>query len=320
MITCLVTGGAGFIGSHLVEALLKINYRVRVLDNFMTGKRQNISSILSHIQFIEGDLRDFETVRKAAEAVDFIFHLGALPSVPRSIQDPITSNEVNIQGTLHVLEAARQMRVKRVIFSSSSSVYGDSPLLPKREDAVPNPLSPYAVTKLAGEYYCKVYYKIHGLETVCLRYFNVFGPKQDPTSQYAAAIPRFINALLVNKPPLVYGDGEQSRDFTYVENVVQANILAIKAPEAPGKIFNIAYGKRITVNELIKTLNTLLGKNIQPVYESSRPGDIRHSLADISQARQILGFSPTVTLEEGLRRSIAWFVNKSESEPAVGGQ
>jgi nucleoside-diphosphate-sugar epimerase len=309
--TCLVTGGAGFIGSHLVEALLKINYQVRVLDNFMTGKRQNISSLLSHIQLIEGDLRDFETVRKAAEAVDFIFHLGALPSVPRSIQDPITSNEVNIQGTLHVLEAARQMRVKRVIFSSSSSVYGDSPLLPKREDAVPNPLSPYAVTKLAGEYYCKVYYKIHGLETVCLRYFNVFGPKQDPTSQYAAAIPRFINALLINKPPLVYGDGEQSRDFTYVDNVVQANILAIKAPEAPGKILNIAYGKRITVNELIKTLNAILGKNIQPVYESSRPGDIRHSLADISQARRILGFSPTVNLEEGLRRAVAWFMDKS---------
>ncbi len=320
MTTCLVTGGAGFIGSHLVEALLKIDYRVRVLDNFMTGKRQNISSLLSHIQLIEGDLRDFETVRKAAEAVDFIFHLGALPSVPRSIQDPITSNEVNIQGTLHVLEAARQMKVKRVIFSSSSSVYGDSPLLPKREDAVPNPLSPYAVTKLAGEYYCKVYYKIHGLETVCLRYFNVFGPKQDPTSQYAAAIPRFINALLINKPPLVYGDGEQSRDFTYVDNVVQANILAIKAPQAPGKILNIAYGRRITVNELIKTLNTILGKNIQPVYESSRPGDIRHSLADISQARQILGFSPTVTLEEGLRRSIAWFMNKNESKLAVGGQ
>ena len=311
MTTCLVTGGAGFIGSHLVEALLKINYQVRVLDNFMTGKRQNISSLLSHIQLIEGDLRDFETVRKAAEAVDFIFHLGALPSVPRSIQDPITSNEVNIQGTLHVLEAARQMRVKRVIFSSSSSVYGDSPLLPKREDAVPNPLSPYAVTKLAGEYYCKVYYKIHGLETVCLRYFNVFGPKQDPTSQYAAAIPRFINALLINKPPLVYGDGEQSRDFTYVDNVVQANILAIKAPEAPGKILNIAYGKRITVNELIKTLNAILGKNIQPVYESSRPGDIRHSLADISQARRILGFSPTVNLEEGLRRAVAWFMDKS---------
>jgi nucleoside-diphosphate-sugar epimerase len=309
--TCLVTGGAGFIGSHLVEALLKINYQVRVLDNFMTGKRQNISSILSHIQLIEGDLRDFETVRKAAEAVDFIFHLGALPSVPRSIQDPITSNDVNIQGTLHVLEAAKQMKVKRVIFSSSSSVYGDSPILPKREDAVPNPLSPYAVTKLAGEHYCKVYYKIYGLETVCLRYFNVFGPKQDPTSQYAAAIPRFINALLVNKPPLVYGDGEQSRDFTYVDNVVQANILAIEAPEAPGKILNIAYGKQVTVNELIKTLNAILGKNIQPIYESSRPGDIRHSLADISQARRILGFSPTVSLEEGLRRAVAWFMDKS---------
>jgi nucleoside-diphosphate-sugar epimerase len=309
--TCLVTGGAGFIGSHLVEALLKINYQVRVLDNFMTGKRQNISSILSHIQLIEGDLRDFETVRKAAEAVDFIFHLGALPSVPRSIQDPITSNDVNIQGTLHVLEAARQMKVKRVIFSSSSSVYGDSPILPKREDAVPNPLSPYAVTKLAGEHYCKVYYKIYGLETVCLRYFNVFGPKQDPTSQYAAAIPRFINALLVNKPPLVYGDGEQSRDFTYVDNVVQANILAIEAPEAPGQILNIAYGKQVTVNELIKTLNAILGKKIQPIYESSRPGDIRHSLADISQARRILGFSPTVSLEEGLRRAVAWFMDKS---------
>jgi nucleoside-diphosphate-sugar epimerase len=307
----LVTGGAGFIGSHLVEALLKINYQVRVLDNFMTGKRQNISSILSHIQLIEGDLRDFETVRKAAEAVDFIFHLGALPSVPRSIQDPITSNDVNIQGTLHVLEAARQMKVKRVIFSSSSSVYGDSPILPKREDAVPNPLSPYAVTKLAGEHYCKVYYKIYGLETVCLRYFNVFGPKQDPTSQYAAAIPRFINALLVNKPPLVYGDGEQSRDFTYVDNVVQANILAIEAPEAPGQILNIAYGKQVTVNELIKTLNAILGKKIQPIYESSRPGDIRHSLADISQARRILGFSPTVSLEEGLRRAVAWFMDKS---------
>lgn len=311
MTTCLVTGGAGFIGSHLVEALLKINYQVRVLDNFMTGKRQNISSILSHIQLIEGDLRDFETVRKAAEAVDFIFHLGALPSVPRSIQDPITSNDVNIQGTLHVLEAAKQMKVKRVIFSSSSSVYGDSPILPKREDAVPNPLSPYAVTKLAGEHYCKVYYKIYGLETVCLRYFNVFGPKQDPTSQYAAAIPRFINALLVNKPPLVYGDGEQSRDFTYVDNVVQANILAIEAPEAPGKILNIAYGKQVTVNELIKTLNAILGKNIQPIYESSRPGDIRHSLADISQARRILGFSPTISLEEGLRRAVAWFMDKS---------
>lgn len=314
MVQCLVTGGAGFIGSHLVEALLKLGYQVRVLDNFITGKRENLSQVLSQIHLMEGDLRDFETVKKVSEGVEFIFHVGALPSVPRSVQDPITSNEINIQGTLNVLEAARQLEVKRVIFSSSSSVYGDSVILPKREDILSLPLSPYAITKLAGEYYCRVYYKIYGLETVCLRYFNVFGPKQDPNSQYAAAIPKFIMALLIDTSPTIYGDGEQSRDFTYVDNVVRANILAAKASDAAGKVFNIACGKQITLNELVKHLNTILAKKIEPVYAPSRAGDIRHSLADISQAQQILDFSPVIDFEEGLRRTTAWFIEQKKLE------
>ena len=310
MVHCLVTGGAGFIGSHLVEALLKSGYQVRVLDNFITGKRENLSPMISQIQLIEGDLRDFETVRRVCQGIDFVFHVAALPSVPRSIQDPKTSNEINVQGTLHVLEAARHTQVKRVVFSSSSSVYGDSPVLPKREDAAPSPLSPYAITKLTGEYYCQVYHKIYGLETVCLRYFNVFGPKQDPTSQYAAVIPKFISALLTDTPPLIYGDGEQSRDFTYVDNVVKANLLASTAPKAAGRVFNIACGKQITITHLVKTLSALLNKEIPPAYKPPRVGDVRHSLADISQARHLLEFSPLVDFEEGLRRTVAWFVDR----------
>ena len=303
----LVTGGAGFIGSNIVEELVKKGEKIRILDDFSTGKRENIVGFKDSIELIEGDLRNWEIVKRAMEGVDFVLHQGALPSVERSIEDPLTTTKVNILGTLNVLLAARKVKVKRVVYASSSSVYGDTPTLPKKEVMKTNPQSPYAVTKLIGEEYCRIYYSIYGLETVCLRYFNVFGPRQDPGSQYAAVIPKFITLMLKGKSPPIYGDGEQSRDFTFIDNVVKANLQACTAKEAPGEVFNIAYGKRVTINELVERLNKILQTRIEPTYQSPRKGDVRHSLADISQARKTLHYSPEIGFDEGLEKTVQGF-------------
>ena len=303
----LVTGGAGFIGSNIVQELLKRSGKVRILDNFSTGKRQNLRPFLNDIELIEGDIRSYHIVREAVRGVDFILHQAALPSVPRSIKDPITTNEVNVVGILNVLDAAREAGVKRVVYASSSSIYGNSAILPKVEDMAPDPLSPYAVSKLAAEKYCKVFYEIYGLETVCLRYFNVFGPNQDPSSQYSAAIPKFITAILNGSQPTIYGDGEQSRDFTYVENVVEANLLACQAEKVGGMVLNIACGERITVNKLVRKINETLGKNVQAKYVDEREGEVKHSLASVERAKQCLGYEPRVSFEEGLKKTIEWY-------------
>jgi UDP-glucose 4-epimerase len=307
----LVTGGAGFIGSNIVESLLTQGATVRVLDNFATGKRENLADYTSSADFelLVGDLRDFDVVQKAVEGVDYVLHQGALPSVPRSLSDPQASNEVNVNGTMNVLLAARDAGVKRVVFASSSSVYGETPTLPKHEALPPDPLSPYAVSKLAGEYYCKVFGRNFGLPVVCLRYFNVFGPRQDPTSQYAAVIPKFITALLEDRPLTVYGDGEQSRDFTYIQNVVRANLLACTAPIDGPAVVNIACQQRKSLNEMIRILEGIVGRKAQVQYDPPRPGDIKHSLADISRAREVLGYEPEVDFETGLRETVAWFQN-----------
>jgi UDP-glucose 4-epimerase len=303
----LITGGAGFIGSNIALYLVKKGEKVRILDNFSTGRLENLSPIIDKIDLIEGDIRDAEICEKASKGVDYILHQAALPSVPRSIEDPKTTNEVNITGTLNILIAALKNKVKRVIYASSSSIYGDSPILPKKEDMKPDPLSPYALSKLTGEYYCKIFYQIYGLRTVVLRYFNVFGPRQDPNSQYAAVIPKFIKAILEGKKLIIFGDGEQTRDFTYIDNVIKANILATQKENACGKVFNIASQKSITVNQLVKSLNMILGTEIEPIYTESRPGDVKHSLADISLAKDILEYSPEIQFNEGLKRTIAWF-------------
>ncbi len=305
MVSYLVTGGAGFIGSHIVEELVKRRKKVKVLDNFSTGKRENIAPFWKEIELIEGDIRDSRTVKKAVKGVDYILHQAALPSVPRSIADPITTNEVNVLGTLNILRAAKERGVKKVVYASSSSVYGDTPQLPKRESMQLSPLSPYALSKLAGEEYSKLFTSLYGLETVILRYFNVFGPRQDPASQYAAVIPKFVSSMLKGKRPTIYGDGEQSRDFTYVWNVVHANLLATS--QTKEGVFNIASGKRITVNELVKNLNRIMNTDLEPLYTDPRPGDVRHSLADISQAEKTLGYRVEVDFEEGLRKTVEWF-------------
>jgi len=303
----LVTGGAGFIGSNIIEELLKRGERVRVLDNFSTGRKENLSRVMSHIELIEGDLRNFESAKRAVDGVDYILHQAALPSVSRSVLDPKASNEANVSGTVNLLTAAKESSVKRVVYASSSSIYGDTPTLPKIESMTPNPRSPYAVSKLAAEFYCRVFHSIYGLETVALRYFNIFGPRQDPNSQYAAAIPLFIRAMMKGEKPTIFGDGSQSRDFTYVANAVRANLLAARAPQASGRIFNIACGERFSLNELIKKLNWILGTEINPLHAESRIGDIKHSLADISQARQILGYEPLINFEEGLSKTVEWY-------------
>ena len=303
----LVTGGAGFIGSHLVEELVRQGQEVRVIDNLATGKKENIEPFLPKVEFIEGDIRDLEIVRDAMHGVDYVLHQAAVPSVPRSVKDPLTSNSVNVEGTLNILIAARDADVKRVVYASSSSVYGDTPVLPKHEDMKQEPLSPYAVSKLGGELYCKAFHHVYGLETVALRYFNVFGPRQDPKSQYAAVVPKFITALLHGEPPTIFGDGEQSRDFTYIENVVEANLLAAKAPDVAGEVFNIACGERITVNELASALAGLIGIKIEPEHTLGRSGDVRHSLADISKAKKLLGYKGEVAVREGLRQTVEWY-------------
>jgi UDP-glucose 4-epimerase len=315
----LVTGGAGFIGSNIAFELAGRGENVRVIDNFSTGKRANIAEIEDRIELIDGDIRDFWTVQEAVEGADYVLHQAALPSVPRSIENPLTANSVNIDGTLNLLEASKQAGVKRFIMASSSSVYGDTPKLPKREDMPLDPLSPYAVTKLANEKYCKVFYELYGLETVCLRYFNIFGPRQDPESQYAAVIPRFITALLAGRQPVVYGDGEQSRDFTFIANAVEANLLAIKSEVAPGRYYNIASGGQYTLNTLLEILRELTGTDIEAKYTSPVPGDIRHSFADISRAREDLNFEPKIDLESGLKKTVDWFSTLQGSQTPVGG-
>lgn len=307
MPTYLVTGGAGFIGSNLVDSLLKRGESVRVLDNLSTGKRENIAPYLDRIEFLEADLRDMDACRRAVEGVDYVLHQAALASVPRSVSDPLMSNEVNVTGTLQLLLAARDARVKRLVFAASSSAYGDTPTLPKEESMAPHPLSPYAINKLAGEEYCKVFHSLYGLETVALRYFNVFGPRQDPESQYAAVVPKFITSLLSGKRPRIFGDGEQSRDFTYVENVVEANLLATQAPEAAGQMMNIACGERMTLNELAEFLRQELKSPLEAEHVAPRPGDILHSWANIDRARRLLDFKPKVAVREGLRRTLAWY-------------
>ncbi len=310
----LVTGGAGFIGSNIVEELLKRNYSVRVLDNFSTGKRENLlvplgKDFAKDIELIEGDIRSFHIVQKAVKGIDVILHQAALPSVPRSINDPITSNEVNVVGTLNILEAAREYSVKRVVYASSSSVYGDNPELPKHEGMMPNPLSPYAVSKLAGEKYCQVYSRLYGIETVILRYFNVFGPRQDPNSEYSAVIPKFIKLISNNQQPTIYGDGTQSRDFTYVANVVEANILAATKEVQSGIVMNCACHGQITLNELVAQVSNLLNKETKPIYAEPRHGDIKHSFADINLMKKNLNFEPTIDFTEGLNKTIELSLN-----------
>jgi len=300
----LVTGGGGFIGSHLSQRLAELGHEVRILDNFSTGRRSNLDSVAAHVEVVEGDIRSYERASTAARGCDMVFHLAALPSVPRSVQDPLTSHESNVTGLLNVMLAARDAEVRRVIYASSSSVYGANVALPKREDMTPLPISPYAVAKLAGEGYCRAFSEVYGLEAVAIRYFNVFGPRQDPRSQYAAVIPNFIRALMSGQAPVIFGDGEQSRDFTYVENVVDANVLAGDALGAAGGVYNVACGQSATINELVAELRDQLESDVQPVYRPSRPGDVRHSMADISAARRDLGYEPSVGLREGLSRTI----------------
>ncbi|MCK4647171.1 MAG: SDR family oxidoreductase [Candidatus Aminicenantes bacterium] len=307
----LITGGAGFIGSHISEELVKRDYEVRIIDNFLTGKKENIASLLDKIELIEGDIKDFKTCQYALEGVDFVLHQAALPSVPRSIKDPLATNENNIRGTLNVLLASREAKVKKVVFASSSSVYGDDTHLPKIEGRQGSPLSPYALSKLVGEHYCRIFSRIYGLSTVFLRYFNIFGPRQDPFSQYAAVIPNFITKMLKGEKPIIFGDGEQSRDFTFVSNVVEANILASKAQDVSGEAFNIACGERTTVNSLANTINEVLNKNIDPVHDEPRPGDVKNSYAEISKARKMLKYEPLVPFNEGLKKTINWYQERN---------
>jgi UDP-glucose 4-epimerase len=304
----LVTGGGGFIGSHIASRLLELGYGVRILDNFATGRRSNINALGGEVELVEGDIQSYERVTKAVAGCEVVLHQAALPSVPRSVQDPLTSNATNVIGTLNVLLAARDHDVRRVVCASSSSVYGPgSGTGPKREDQPTHPISPYATAKLAGEGYARSFHDVYGLETVALRYFNVFGPRQDPTSQYAAVIPNFITALMAHEAPLIFGDGEQSRDFTFVANVVEANLLAMDASDVAGKVFNIACGERITLNRLVGELRELLGCDVEPVYAAPRAGDIKHSLADLTQAREVLGYEPAIGLRDGLERTIQHF-------------
>ncbi len=304
---CLVTGGAGFIGTNLVRGLLERGDTVRVLDNFSTGKRENLRDLADVIELIEGDIRSYHLVREAVDGVDVVFHQAALPSVPRSIKDPITTHEVGVNGTLNVLQASRDCGVGRVVFASSSSVYGNTQELPKFEAMTPTPLSPYAVSKLSGEHYCQVFFRLYGLETVALRYFNVFGPRQDPNSLYSAVIPRFVDMIRRGVPPTIHGDGEQSRDFTYVDNVVRANLLAATtAAGVAGEVFNVACHDRTTLNQLVDSLKRALGSSIEPVHTESRLGDVRHSFASIEKFQAVTGYTPHVSFDEGILRTIAW--------------
>lgn len=305
----LVTGVAGFIGSSIAEALIARGERVRGIDNFSTGKRENLACLKGKAEFIEGDITDARACQTACHGVDYVFHEAAIPSVPRSIKNPIETNHACVDGTVELLVAARAAKVKRVIYASSSSLYGDTPTLPKHEGMLPNPISPYAVAKLTGEYYMASFYRVYGLETASLRYFNVFGPRQDPTSMYSGVMAKFIPAMLRGEQPTIFGDGEQSRDFTFIANVVEANLLACHAPaeQVAGKSFNVATGSRITLNDVYRILQELTEYQGLPAYTQERSGDIKHSLADISLAARHFGYRPSVTLADGLQRTVNWY-------------
>ena len=314
----LLTGGAGFIGSHIVKRLVGQGAVVRVVDNLSTGQVARLETLRCSIEYVEADLADNLVSDEVVKDVDYVLHQAAIPSVQRSVRDPIGTNRANVTATLNLLESCRKAKVRRFVYAASSSAYGDTEVLPKSEEMPPNPLSPYALQKLAGEHYCKLYYSLYGLETVCLRYFNVFGPGQDPHSEYSAVIPKFISKLLINELITVYGDGEQSRDFTYVENVVDANLLALQATKACGKVLNVGCGERITLNTLIQLLEEIVGVKAKVSYSASKPGDVRHSLADINLARRLLEYEPKVMVKEGLRRTVEAFV-KSDQRSVISG-
>jgi nucleoside-diphosphate-sugar epimerase len=302
----LVTGGAGFIGSHLSEEIARRGHRVRVADSLVTGKRSNLAHVPG-VELIEGDLADFEFAKKVADGCDYVLHQAALPSVPRSVTDPISANRANVDGTLNILVAARDAGAKRLVFASSSSAYGDTPTLPKHEGMPVDPMSPYALQKVVGEQYLRMFTRLYGLETVSIRYFNVFGPRQDPTSPYSGVISVFATALIENRPPKIYGDGEQTRDFTYVANVVDGVLRACEAPKANGEIINVATGGRISLNQLFYAMRDVVGGTLEPIYGESRQGDVRDSQADIHKAKELLGYEPIVPFEEGLARTIEWY-------------
>jgi UDP-glucose 4-epimerase len=303
----LVTGGAGFIGSNICRRLVAEGCFVRVVDNLLTGKKSNLADLMGKIEFVEGDMGDEKVARQVCKGVDVVLHEGALPSVPRSVDEPELTHRHCIDATFTLLMAARDARIKRFVYAASSSAYGDTPKLPKVETMRTDPLSPYAVGKLVGEYYCSVFAKVFGLETISLRYFNVFGPYQDPTSQYAAAIPAFVTSILKDTPPTIYGDGEQTRDFTYIDNVVEANLCAARAKKTNGEVVNIACAEKITVNQIIAQINQILGKNVKPNYVPARAGDIKHSLADITAAKKLIGFKPVILFRDGLEKAIVWY-------------
>ncbi len=315
MASYLVTGGAGFIGSHLAEELVRRGHRVRVVDSLITGKRRNLDHIKS-VEFLEGDLADKDVASRAVDDMEYVLHQAAIPSVPRSVNDPITSNQANVTATLNILVAARDAGVRRLVFAGSSSVYGDTPTLPKHEDMPAKPLSPYALQKLVGEQYCQMFTQLYGFETVTTRYFNVFGPRQDPSSPYSGVISLFSTAILEDRQPIIYGDGQQTRDFTYVANVVDGVLRACEAPKASGEVMNVATGGRISLNELLRVMNTICGTKAQPIYKEPRAGDVRDSQADISKARTLTGYQPIVGFEEGLRLTLEWC--RTESTAAAG--
>ena len=314
----LITGIAGFIGSSIARALLAQGEQVRGVDNLSTGRRENITEILDRIDFREADLLDMEAMKKACTGVDCVFHQAAIPSVPKSVRDPLGSNQANVDGTVNILIAARDANVKRVVYAASSSAYGDTPTLPKHEEMKPSPISPYAVAKLASEYYMVSFYRCYGLETVCLRYFNIFGPRQDPTSPYSGVLAKFITQMLAGEQPTIFGDGKQSRDFTYIDNAVHANLLAAKAPadQVAGQVFNVATGTRADLNETFEILKKLTGFSGTVKYGPDREGDVKHSLADISSAENYLGYAPQVNFEEGLRRTVDWYRGETKAAKA----
>jgi nucleoside-diphosphate-sugar epimerase len=312
----LVTGGAGFIGSNTVDELVRRGHSVVVLDDLSSGKEDNLAEIRGKITFVKGSITDIEAVQKAMQQAEYVIHLAARTSVPRSVKDPLDTNRINVDGTLNVLIAARDNRVKRVVFAASSSAYGETPTLPKREDMQPQPISPYGVSKYVGELYAQAFGRCYGMETVCVRYFNIFGPRQDPDSPYSGVLSRFATAFLEEQQPVIYGDGEQTRDFTFVDNAVQANLLACEAPTASGGVFNVGTGSRVSLNQTLEYLRRISGKKLQAKYDPPRDGDIRDSQADISRARQVLGYEPTVMFEEGLERTFEWYRTHHEKNAA----